>query len=131
VARGNFCNFIFVVFLRVGRWDRWFGCCCRANSDLCLLWYRFALLGAVGGRGVSMLCLIRNCLHTFLSAMMLSQYCHRCFCRARLVCRVVKAVLPVGDTVGDVAKVSCLGLSGCAGLLVPDFPCVCVFDSRF
>ncbi len=81
---------------------------------------RFPLLRVVGGHGVRVLCLIPNCLHTFRSAMMLSQYRRLCFCRARLVCRVVMAVLPVGDTGGDVARVSCLGLSGCGGLPVPD-----------
>ncbi len=54
-------------------------------------------------------------MHSFLSAMMLSQCCRLFFWRCLFVVRV--------DFV--------LGLSGCDELLVLDLPFVVVFDSRF
>jgi hypothetical protein len=78
----------------------------------------------------SVWCLILNCLHTFLSAMIVSQYLCRCFWRARLVCRVMMAVLPVGDTDDNVARVARLGLSGCGKFFTYSL-CVRGFDPCF
>ncbi len=82
---------------------------------------------------VRLLCFIPKYLHTFLffSAMMLSQCCRLSFWRCLFVLRVNFVHVSVGDTGGVVARVSCLGLSGCEGLLVPNLSFVVVLGSRF
>ena len=89
------------------------------------------MVWAVGGHCVRLLCFIPKCLRTFLSAMMLSQCCRLSFWRCLFVLRANFVHVSVGDTDGVVARVSCLGLSGCEELFVPDLSFVVVFDSRF
>ncbi len=59
------------------------------------------------------------------------QCCRLSFWRCLFVLRVDFVHFSVGDTDGVVARISCLGLSGCDELLVPDLSFVVVFDSRF
>ena len=86
MARGRVCNFIVVVSTCFGRLGRRFAVR-LANTDLCGIWDRFwwsVVVGVCCGRS---LCLIPNCLHNFLSAIMLSQCCCLCFCLCLFVAR--------------------------------------------
>jgi hypothetical protein len=92
VARGRVCNFIVVVFTRFGRLGRRFGVVVRAVSDFGCGWCRYGVVGGwLSVVCVSVLCFIPKCLHTFLSATMVSQCLCRCFCFCRLCVFVVVA----------------------------------------
>ena len=113
MARGRVCNFNVVVSTRFGRLGRRFEYVCRANADFCDRWDRFCLWGVVVRVcGVRVWCLMPNCLHTFLSAIMLTQCCCLLFCRCLFVVRVEFVYVSVGDTDGV-----CLVALVCRGTL--------------